>query len=191
VREAAVVKLVFALFAICISTACLGSPEPTEAERKDRAAQLLQLGVEAFQNNEHALAAHYYVESIRSWPIIRAVANLCNMFLYGYGVERDYQQAFQLCEVAAQADDAHALVMMGEMHLHGHGVSSNRDAALSFYRRAAELAHVHGQFMTGYLLREVRSTRNEARYWLRRAHEAGHEHAGWYLESLGGESDEE
>lgn len=178
-------RTVLISIAVCFASISVSAPPPTETEKKETARQYLQKGIYAFQSGDHFQAAQYYQRSVESWPSVRAIANLCNLFLYGYGVEQNHDKALKLCSIAAGADDPHALVMIGEMSLYGLGRPRDRESALSYYRRAAELGHPHGKFMTGLILIEEPSTFNDGQVWLVRAQKAGHKSAAEHLEKTG------
>lgn len=153
-----------------------------EQERQQAALALLEKGLAAYEEGNYSEAAAYYVESIQKWATHQAAANLCNLYLYGQGVEKNYELALELCEAAETMNNPHALVMLGEIYLFGRGVQSDRSKAIEYYRRGAESGHVHGQYILGLLLAEDNDP--DAEVWLSKAAEQGHSDAGAMLMSL-------
>ena len=141
-------------------------------ERKKLASEYLKQGVISYQNEKYEEAAQYYIASVQQWSSVRAIGNLCNLYLYGQGVEQNYSQALKLCKAAAKYDDPHSLVMLGEMYLFGKGVKIDKEIAKEYYRKGADLEHTHGQYILGRILLE--ETPNEARRYLEKAALKGH-----------------
>lgn len=162
------------------------SSDLSKEQRQKEAEELLQKGITAYQQDKYQEAAQYYALSIQKWASVRALANLCNLYLYGQGVEKDYASALELCRPAAEADDPHALVMMGEMHLFGRGVPTDRNKAMNYYKKGAEQGHVHGQYVLGSLLAESDSREDwkKAIFWLQKASQQNHQGARKLLEEL-------
>ena len=125
------------------------------ALQKQMAEEYLAKGISAYRKKNYADAARFYKKSIGYAKSVRASGNLCNLYLYGQGIEKDVAKAKALCEYSARYDDAHALVMLGEIYLFGNGAKKDRTKALNYYQRAAKLGHVHGTFMLANLLQKI------------------------------------
>jgi TPR repeat protein len=66
-----------------------------------------------------------------------AIVQLGISYLYGYGIEIDYVQAFQYLQDAAMQNDGQAQLHLGKMYENGWGmVKKDEWTALSLYRRA-------------------------------------------------------
>ncbi len=84
-----------------------------------------------------------------------AQVTLGQMLLDGQGVARDPEAAFRWFGIAANADDADGINMLGRCHERGWGTATNREAALACYRRAATKNHHWAQFnLATLMLRE-------------------------------------
>jgi TPR repeat protein len=172
---------------ILILLSLLSLAAPAQAETKDKrqktASELFDKGVAAYQEADYAAAARYYALSIHNRASPEAAANLCNLYLYGQGVEQDYSMALQLCESAAKYNDPHALVMLGEMYYYGNGVPQNREKAMSYYRKGADLDHPHGQLVLGLRLLDSESAEDleKAIDWFEKAKRNGHPNAETFL----------
>ena len=174
------------LLLVAVLQACIVSAqEPTKAEQQKLADDLLRQGVEAYETGRYAEAAAFYRESIQAWGTGLAAANLCNLVLYGQGVEQNYEAALRLCEAAAKMGNANAYVMLGEMYLLGNGVAVDQAKAVEYYRSGAEKGHVHGQFVLGAILANANDS--EGVEWLTKATSQGHTGAAELLEQKAAE----
>jgi len=167
-------KLFILLTILLIPNWVLGSESENNA-RQELSALYLQRGIKAYQDGDYQKAAESYAESISYWPSVRASGNLCNLYLYGQGVEKNYATAIRLCKDAAEYDDAHSLIMLGEIYLLGKGVAKDLKIAEEYYQKGADLGHAHGQFMLASLLQKKSPT--ETKYYLEKAAENGHAEA--------------
>jgi TPR repeat protein len=159
-----------------------GYAEPTKDERQKLANEFLDKGFAAYQAGNYKASAEFYIASMQQWPIASAAANLCNLYLYGQGVARDFSKAYTLCSMAAKYNNLNALTMLGEMHMNGKGVPVNEDIAINFYRKAAEGGHTQGQYVLGLLL--IEKSPSEAKSYLEMAANNGHVQATEYLKML-------
>lgn len=164
-----------------LPTTTLLGQGPTAAERQQVALVLFEKGLAAYEKGNYLEAAEHYVESMNNWGTHQAAANFCNFYLYGQGVEKNYQIAHALCETAGMKSPS-ALVMLGEMYLLGYGVPPNRSKAIEYYRRGADAGYVHGQFILGALLAEDNDPGSV--FWLSKAAEQGYTKAADMLKGL-------
>lgn len=99
------------------------------------------------------------------------------------GLERDYQQAFQLFEQAANNGEQEAFYYLGVMNLEGQGVPKNREAALYWLHKAVEIGDQRaiGKIGQLYLEDEVLKDYRQALDIFNTAAEQGHQTAQFYL----------
>lgn len=152
----------------------------------EAAQELYRQGFLAYREEDYARAAKLYKESLQQAWTDTAAANLCNLRLYGQGVEQDYQGALRLCRDAAAAGNLNAMVMLGEMNLHGLGISTDEAKATEYYLLAAEQGHTHAQLMAGLLSWDVGTPEamQTAKEWLQQADQGGHPEARSFLQRL-------
>lgn len=171
--------------AMCLSLG-VQAAEKTDAEKQKIASALLEKGVAAYVAGDAKAAADYYSQSLRNWKTPLAANNLCNLYLYGNGVPRNYDTAFKLCDYAAKHNNTNAMVMLGEMYFMGNGIQQDKQKALTYFKHAAELGHVHAQFIAGTLLIESTSAtdRDKAINWLEKTKHQGYPEAQSYLDKV-------
>jgi uncharacterized protein len=58
-------------------------------------------------------------------------------YLYGYGVEIDYQEAFRLLSAGASQGASRAILNLGHMHAHGLGIPKNVPEAIRMFEAVA------------------------------------------------------
>lgn len=63
-----------------------------------------------------------------------AIVQLGISYLYGYGVEKDYEEAFVRLQDAAMRNDPEAQLHLGKMYENGWGITQDKWTALSLYR---------------------------------------------------------
>ena len=91
--------------------------------------------------------------------------------------EKKWDQAILNLRPAAEAGDARALVILGNMYSRGYGVKLNMNEAYSLYRRAAVLGNVESMVVTGALLQQgggIKVDVPQAIKWYERAAKLGH-----------------
>ncbi|MFT3838856.1 MAG: tetratricopeptide repeat protein [Myxococcaceae bacterium] len=104
-------------------------------------------------------------------------------FLEGDGVARDEQKAFELNAEAARLGDRDAVLAMGWFYNHGVGVEQNDVESRRWYRLAARHGSPMAMFSLGAIAYE-HGDFEEALKWLRRAVDAGHTRAHFWLGKL-------
>ncbi|MBO4821322.1 MAG: TonB family protein [Prevotella sp.] len=80
-----------------------------------------------------------------------AQAQMGYMYLYGYGVNKDFAEALNWYRKAAEQDDASAQNQLGYMYLNGYGVNKDYAEALKWYRKAADKGLPSGQNGLGFM----------------------------------------
>lgn len=119
----------------------------------------------------------------------QAQADLGVLLYLGRGVTRDEARAFKLFGEAATKESASAMFWLGRMYLLGDGPAAkdpeaDREAARWTFE-AARRGHTEAQYTLALLFMAgtgVEKNEDEARKWLRRAADAGHEPARQFLE---------
>ena len=178
--------MVFTIPFLFVAYAVSGT-EIVESEADEAAAlALVDQGFAAYQRDNFQLAAELYDQSMQIKVTHQAAANLCNLYLHGQGVERDYEVALSYCRLAELSNNLNALVMLGEIYLFGLGVPSDRNRAIQYYSLASVNNHAHAQFVLASLL--IESNPIEGKYWLNQAASQGHKEAASVLRKLVSES---
>ncbi len=122
-----------------------------------------------------------------------AMNNLCNMHLYGEGVEKNLSLAFHFCREPARAGNSSSMVMIAEivLNLEERPFSEDKElaekTAFQFYEMAATRKHVHGQYMLGLFYENGRGVPENveiAKEWYEKAAAQGHEEASVALRQL-------
>mmetsp|Transcript_27845 Transcript_27845/g.36044 ORF Transcript_27845/g.36044 Transcript_27845/m.36044 type:complete len:876 (+) Transcript_27845:121-2748(+) len=72
--------------------------------------------------------------------------------LFGQGMEKNPQQAYQWFDKAAEQGVVKALARQGIMHWHGIGIEANMTIAKELLRRSCDLGDPEGCYQLGYLL---------------------------------------
>ena len=67
------------------------------------------------------------------WSIYFGQSNICHRLLDGIGTPKNYVEARQYCEAAAQKGDKLAYLGLGLIYLHGWGVAANPVQAYTWY----------------------------------------------------------
>jgi hypothetical protein len=113
------------------------------------------------------------------------MANLGNMYLNGWAVERDYSIARQWIEKAVDLGNAYACSCMGRIYEYGYGVDPDIVEAYKWYLKGAEKGDSNCQHAVAYLLRNGKGCEKDlaaSAEWYIKAIENGQED-DWY--SLG------
>jgi len=79
----------------------------------------------------------------------KATLNLARLYLHGTRVRRNEGRAVDLVEQALKLNAPHAFYTMGVMLKQGIGVKQDDAAALSYFRRSADLGNRYGQQAAG------------------------------------------
>ena len=88
------------------------------------------------------------------------------LYFNGYGVERNYSEAFKLFNEADKGKIPEAQFMIGKMLNEGIGVPKNSNR-FNYFLKSAKNNYVNSQFMVGYLFYLVRVVSQilRARVW--------------------------
>ncbi|HBN9874132.1 sel1 repeat family protein [Pseudomonas aeruginosa] len=85
----------------------------------------------------------------------KAMLNLAGLYVRGIGVAKDEGKAVDLVERAIKLNAPHAFYLMGVMLQQGIGVKQDVRAAMSFFRRSADLGNRYGQHAAGEAIRDA------------------------------------
>ncbi|WJV25555.1 tetratricopeptide repeat protein [Pseudomonas chlororaphis] len=85
----------------------------------------------------------------------KAMLNLAGLYVRGIGVVKDEGKAVDLVEQAMKLNSPHAFYLMGVMLQQGVGVKQDDRAAMSFFRRSADLGNRYGQHAAGEAIRDA------------------------------------
>lgn len=75
-----------------------------------------------------------------------------NMYSNGWGVKRNYKEAFSLYRKSARKGNADAMIAVGTLLLTGNGPKVDKDAAYEWFHQAAQFNKLVAQFTVGTLL---------------------------------------
>ncbi|TLS69103.1 SEL1-like repeat protein [Mariprofundus erugo] len=70
-----------------------------------------------------------------------------------------YEQALPACNLAANEGDGHARYILGMMYLHGRGVEANRNQAIDWFSKSAELGYEPAQYKMHFMRKEKQNAR--------------------------------
>ncbi|MFU3250188.1 MULTISPECIES: tetratricopeptide repeat protein [Pseudomonas aeruginosa group] len=91
----------------------------------------------------------------------KAMLNLAGIYSRGAAAPRDEGKAVDLVEKALKLNAPHAFYTMGVMLQQGIGVKRDDSAALSYFRKAADLGNRYGQQAVGEAIRNVFAKQSE------------------------------
>jgi TPR repeat protein len=95
-----------------------------------------------------------------------------------------YEAALRMAGPLAEAGDARAQLLLGDLHYHGRGVARNDAEAMRWFRLAAEQGEAEARFHLGVMYDQGQSVPEddaEAVRWYRLAAEQGHAPAQYNL----------
>lgn len=88
-----------------------------------------------------------------------AMAYLGHMYTYGFGVEKDFETAFEYYSKALAEGNEEAQNGIGLMYMHGYGVEIDYEKAFDYFMRATDQGHPDAVYNAGYLLESTDPTR--------------------------------
>ncbi|CAI5513165.1 unnamed protein product [Closterium sp. Naga37s-1] len=93
-----------------------------------------------------------FIELQASRGAVEAIRTLGTLYYWGArGMPRDHVRAFGLMKKAAEMDDPHAMLTLGEMLTHGVGVKANPVEAMAWFNKAYARGLVSALNGVGYL----------------------------------------
>lgn len=106
-----------------------------------------------------------------------AVHQLCYRYIYGKGVDQDYEKSLVWCSRGAALGVDSSQTLLAEMFLNGEGVSANFQAARFWYQEASNQDHPHALLMM-FLIYDrglgVGIDKAKADAFLKKSADAGH-----------------
>lgn len=109
-----------------------------------------------------------------------AIHEACYRFLYGKGVNKNYQNANFWCKKSAEANLSSGQTLYAEILYNGLGIPINYQKAIYWYTRAANNNHPHAMLMLFYIYvdgKGVEADPELAYYYLKKAAELGYDKA--------------
>jgi len=135
----------------CTWEAKPGPPRDDEAEHWYQTANRLYKSGTDKQLVEHAQLLRRAAEHGH----IKAMNNLVLAYLNGDGVEQSDKQAVHWAEEMMKLESASGYYHMGTFLEQGIGVKQDRKAALTYFRKAADLGSAQGQLVVGKTMVEA------------------------------------
>ncbi|MDF6002651.1 tetratricopeptide repeat protein [Pseudomonas aeruginosa] len=111
------------------------------------------------EKNDQKMASLYQLAADRGH--YKAMLNLARLYIHGTGVPKDEGRAVDLVEQAMKLNAPHAFYTMGVMLQQGIGVTQDDTAALSYFRKSADMGNRYGQLAVGEELRNAFVDRSE------------------------------
>lgn len=111
-------------------------------------AQDFDKGLDAYERGNATIAAKELRPHAEQGDV-RAQAILGQLYMNGYGVEKNYAEALPWLRLAAEKSHPQAQFDLGQMYSGGHGVSMDRAEASRWILLSAEQGHAHAQFSIG------------------------------------------
>lgn len=132
---------------------------------------------------DHKKAFDYFCQSERE---ISSKEHIGKSYFYGYGVEKNYQKAFEVFK-DIENNSRLALFYLGEMYRLGCGVSTNFEQAYNYYKKSAEKNYPQAQYHLGqaYLLGEgITADVEKALFWFEKSAQYEYRYAMYVLGML-------
>lgn len=124
--------------------------------------------VEAYESKDFGKA--YALFEQESEINLKALLNLGMMNLKGFGCEKNETIAVELFEKAAEKEDMQALGIMATFYEKGTYVPQNKEKALEYYVKAANIGDVNAQLKAGMIFKEEGKNLEAMQYLITAAH---------------------
>lgn len=137
------------------------------------AAEIKSLYKQAKDGNTQARER---LQKLAEQGIAEAQNWLGEIYYYGYGVDKDYEQAVAWYRKAAEQGEASAQNNLGVMYKKGNGVDKDDEQAVKWFRKAAEQGEALAQNNLGLMYKNgygVAQDYGQAVEWFRKAAEQG------------------
>ena len=105
------------------------------------------------ENNDAEMIYLYQKASERGH--YKAMLNLAILYAHGRSIKINRRKAVDLVEKAMKMQSARAYYLMGIMLEQGVGVKPDKIAALSYFRKSADMGNKYGQYATGEAIRDA------------------------------------
>lgn len=124
-------------------------------------------GLSEAKNGRYSNALKIWTE-LANQDNVLAQTNLGILYENGWGVEKDYQQAYLWYKKAAAKGEMNAQHNLASLYQQGHGVEKDLNKAASWYEKAAEQDNGESQLLLGLMYIEI-GEYVSATYWYQRA----------------------
>jgi TPR repeat protein len=106
-----------------------------------------------YRSREEALTAAFHLEQLAAEQgNLIAMADLGWHYMYGLGVERDYDEALKWLRRGVEHDERFSEEHLGEMYKHGWGVPRDDVEAVKWFRRSADQGYRGAQYSLALML---------------------------------------
>lgn len=130
---------------------------------------------------------------------VQAIILLADCYKNGWGVEQDYEQAYNWSKAGAELGDPTCMIFLANCYHNGEGVEQDQETAFAWDLKAAEAGDSSGMLNTAICYEDGLGTAQDpemAFSWYRRSAEAGNDVgmynlARCYMAGIGTEADPE
>ena len=95
-------------------------------------------GIETIINKQKAFELYQKASELENSV---AQLDLADMYIYGKGVDKDYNKAFELYKKSAEYEHSYGIIGLGYCYFNGIGTSINKQKAFELYQKAADLGN--------------------------------------------------
>jgi len=113
-------------------------------------AQSYDAGLQAYEEGDYVTALSEFIP-LAEEEDATAQYYLGEMYYYGDGLRRNFEEAARWYRMAAEQGNAIAQYKLGEMYFRGYGVPQDFEETIRWLRMAAEQGHVDAQNSLGYM----------------------------------------
>lgn len=137
----------------------------------------LNNAIKAYEKKDYFLSFEIYNSLVESEYIslndkIKIQSTLGEMYEYGRGTEKNYQNAINWYMKAGRQDDIQAQVRLGFIYMIGYGVEKDDIKAFDWFKKAAEQGNSHAQNCLGRFYEQgriVTQSYEEAANWYKKS----------------------
>lgn len=133
---------------------------------------------------EDNIKAMEYYEKSAALGFVDAIYSIGYMYLHGYGVQQDFNVAYQNLILAADYGHTAAHYYLGVMYFYGYDVEVNYDIAFEYFTIAAERGHAKAQKTLSWCYRAgevIGQDFNKALKWIKKPAAKGDHEAEFWL----------
>lgn len=164
----------------------LFSTNSPNEEDSPAAAELFNMGVEAYQNKNYDEAKKYWLMAAEQGDR-EAQNNLGYLFYSGYGGQKDFTEAARYWRLSAEQGNAEAQFNLASAYENGEGVPKDTSEAMKWYKESAGQGYASAQYALGCIYSNgdyVPQNMSEAVEWWKKAAAQGNEDAERELNRL-------
>jgi TPR repeat protein len=113
-------------------------------------------------------AIYWYEKAANNGNTIIAMQNLGNCYLYGEGVEKNYNKAFELFKQSAEGGYSGGMTSLGYCYDKGIGIKIDKQKAFELYQKSADLGEIVAQYNLGIMYENgvgITKDIDKAYYW--------------------------